>query len=389
MKKFLVLLSALLISISLYGSTSEAKTQTNNKVTQIDKLEVHYIDVGQGDATLIKCGDSSMLIDAGGDDKGTLVQNYIKKQGVKSLDYLIVTHPDSDHCGGADVIITKYDIGKVIMPNYAKDTATYRDVIKAMDNKRYKVTDPVVGDTYELGDSKFTIIAPNKEDYGDAANNYSVGILLSHGDKKFLFTGDAEEEAEGDILDNGIDISADVYKAGHHGSKTSSTQDFVEAIDPEYAVISCGENNEYGNPDAATLNTLRALNVKVFRTDEQGSLIATSDGKKITWNAAPSETWKAGEPTKASNIKSNSNKSSVAAVPKAETKQQESTPAVEEPKQEVQQDTNSLTYVLNVKTMKFHLPSCSYLPTTNRSDSTLSRDEIIGQGYVPCKKCNP
>lgn len=379
MRRILTLFSALLISLSICGSVAEAKTAK----PELNKMEVHFIDVGQGDATLIKCGDSAMLIDTGENDKGTLVQNYIRKQGVTSLDYLIVTHPDSDHSGGADVIITKYDIDTIIYPNYEKDTKTWRDVVKAMDYKRYKVTEPVVGDTYKLGDAEFTIIAPNGS-YGDECNNYSVGIILMHGDKKFVFTGDAEEEAEGDIVKNKIDISADVLQVGHHGSKTSSTEEFIKEVSPEYAVISCGENNEYGHPHAATLNTLRANKVKLFRTDEQGSIIATSDGREITWNAAPTETWQTGEPTK-----SGSNTNTFATEPNANITTQDLSPVVEQPASAIPQDTQSITYVLNTKSKKFHKPSCGSLPTTNRSDSTSNREEIVGQGYDPCKKCNP
>lgn len=381
MKKLISLLTTVILSLSLLVTVAEAKEQP--KSDSLAPMEVHFIDVGQGDATLIKCGDSAMLIDAGENDKGTLVQNYLRKQGVKSLDYLIITHPDSDHSGGADVIITKYDIDTIIYPNYTKDTATWRDVVKAMDYKNYKVTEPVIGDTYKLGDAEFTIIAPNSDDYGDNANDYSVGIILRHGNKKFIFTGDAEEAAEKDIVKNRIDIKADVLQVGHHGSKTASTAEFLETVDPEYAVISCGQDNSYGHPHAATMNSLRSMSVKVFRTDEQGSLVATSDGKKITWNAAPSDTWKAGEPTGSS-----ANNNSVTSSSSASNKQ-ESTPAVEEPKKDTQQDTKTITYVLNTKTKKFHKPSCSYLPTTNRKDTNKSRDEIIAQGYDPCKKCNP
>ena len=410
-KRFLSLFFPFFIVFSLCGSMPmEAKgLEKPAGRDAIDALEVHFIDVGQGDAALIKCGDAAMLIDAGENDQGTLVQNYIRKQGVKSLDYLIVTHPHSDHCGGADVIISKYDVGTIIMPNYSKDTATYRDVIKAMDYKGYEITSPEVGNSYKLGDAEFTIIAPNKEDYGDGENNYSVGIILEHGSSKFVFTGDAEEEAEADILDNGIDISADVLKVAHHGSRTSSTEEFIRAVNPEYAVISCGENNEYGHPHAATLNTLRSMGVKLFRTDEQGSLIAASDGERITWNAAPSDTWKAGEPTQSSTgidgkagadgYAGNAAVQNAGSQPASgianntadekKSQKEESAPAAEEPEQNPQQDTQGLTYILNVKTKKFHVPACSSLPTTNRSDSTLSRDEIIAQGYVPCKRCNP
>lgn len=393
MKRFFSWILPFLLVFSLCGGIQAEAKAASGSMDGADSLEVHFIDVGQGDAALVKCGDAAMLIDAGENDKGTLVQNYIRKQGIKSLDYLIVTHPHSDHCGGADVIVTKYDIDTIIMPNYAADTASYRDVIQALDGKNYRVTEPVAGDVYKLGDAEFTIVAPNSGDYGDNANNYSVGILLEHGGNKFLFTGDAEEEAEEDIAANGMDISADVLKIGHHGSRTSSSKEFMDAVSPEYAVISCGEDNEYGHPHAATLNTLRGMGVKVFRTDEQGSLIAVSDGKKITWNAAPSDTWKAGEPTGSGAVSSGTGKNAAdtgndkAADKSAGTEQ--STAPAEEVKQPAPQDTQGLTYVLNVKTKKFHIPSCSYLPTSNRKDSTQSREEIVSQGYEPCKKCNP
>lgn len=379
MKRILTLFSALLIAISLCGSVSEAKNQTKTTEPVLDNMEVHYIDVGQGDATLVKCGESSLLIDAGENDKGTLVQNYLRKQGVTSLDYLIVTHPDSDHCGGADVIITKYDIDTVIYPNYEKDTKTWRDVVQAMDYKRYKVTEPIVGDTYKLGDAEFTIIAPNSGDYGNESNNYSVGILLEHGDKKFIFTGDAEEEAEEDIVKNKIDISADVLQVGHHGSKTASTEEFVKAVSPEYAVISCGENNEYGHPHAAALNTLRANKVKLFRTDEQGSIVATSDGKEITWNVAPTETWQAGEPTKSSSA------SSAAVEPKVETAVQESTPAVEENAVEAPQDNQGQIVHITNTGKKYHNAGCASL---SKSDIEVTLDEALSKGLEPCKKCH-
>lgn len=358
-----------------------------------DSMEVHFIDVGQGDATLIKCGDSAMLIDTGDDSKGTAIQNYLQKQGIEKLDYLILTHPDSDHIGGAPVIITKFEIDTVFVSNYEKDNKTYRKLIQALDDKRLKSSTPEVGSTYSLGTANFTIIAPNGT-YSDS-NNASIALILQNGENKFLFTGDAEKEAEDDILKNGINLTADVYKAGHHGSKTSSGSSFLDAVSPAYAVISCAEGNEKGHPHSRTLNNLRECGIKVFRTDEQGSIVAASDGKEITWNAAPSETWQAGEPTgssSSSNISiaaaAESNISSIAdnhSTPQIQETQPpaEVTIAAEEPV------SNSLSYVLNSKTKKFHYPSCSYLPTTNRKDSTLSRNEIISNGYEPCKKCNP
>lgn len=278
------------------GVEAETDTETGGETVPEQTpthMEVHFIDVGQGDATLIICDGEAMLIDAGENNMGTAVQLYLQKQGVEKLAYAIGTHPDSDHIGGLDVIITKFDCGVVMMPDYEKTTATYRDVVEAAEYKSYKIVAPKVGDTYTLGEATFTIIAPN-DSYRDS-NNSSIGILLSHGENRFLFTGDAEEEAEADILKNGIDISADVLHVGHHGSRTASTVDFVTAVSPEYGVISCGEGNSYGHPHAAPLNTLREQGVKLFRTDEQGSIVAESDGETITWNCAPTESWQTGQ----------------------------------------------------------------------------------------------
>lgn len=340
--QLLLAVMILLIGLPAHSMTSFAANP--------DKMEVHFIDVGQGDATLIICGDHAMLIDAGDDSKGTAIQNYLNKQKIKTLDYLILTHPDSDHIGGAPVIITKFEITKVFVSNYEKDNKTYQKLIQALDHKRLKYTTPQVGTEYALGTATITILAPNDE-YDDP-NDASIALIVRNGDNTFLFTGDAGADAEEDILDNEIDISADVYKVGHHGSKYSTSEEFLEAVSPEYAVISCAEGNTYGHPHAETLNTLRTNGVKVYRTDEEGTIIAVSDGKEITFNVPASETWKAGEPKGSS-------------------------------------DTIGLTYVLNTKTKKFHKPSCNGLPTVHRRDTSESRSSIIAQGYRPCGRCRP
>lgn len=334
------------------------------------ELQVHFIDVGQGDSTLILCGNEAMLIDAGDNDKGTTLQLYLQKQGVEALTYVIGTHPDSDHIGGLDVILTKFDCGTVILSETASDTAAYRDVIDALTYRNYQNTPPLTGDSYRLGDAEFTIIAPNGEYDND--NNSSVGIRLVHGNNSFLFTGDAEAEAEADILQNGIDIRADVLHAGHHGSATSGSRDFVSRVAPTYAVISCGRDNPYGHPHEQTLDTLQEFNVQVFRTDEQGSIVAVSDGNSITWSVEPSQTWKAG-----TKPESDTTPTADTPVPFPET---------------VIPENSAVTYVLNHNTHRFHEPGCSSvndIKESNREDTTLSREEIMAAGYVPCKICNP
>lgn len=273
-----------------------SQDESGRQLDTFSTMEVHFIDVGQGDATLIMCDGDAMLIDAGDNSKGTLIQNYLQKRGVDELDYLVLTHPDSDHIGGAAVVVSKFDIGMVFMSDYEKDNKTYKNLLQALEDKTLTWSTPEVGATYQLGSAEFTILAPN-DTYSDP-NDASIALLLENGEDSFLFTGDAEEKAEMDILKNGLSIQADVYQVGHHGSKTSSCPDFLDAVMPNAAVISCGEGNSYGHPNAQTMNSFRERGILVYRTDEQGSIVATSDGSGvISWNCAPSDTWKAGEPT--------------------------------------------------------------------------------------------
>lgn len=267
-----------------YGWNIKYPATNRDSVSDVkdDILEVHYIDVGQGDCTLIKCGDKSMLIDAGDNDKGTLIQNYLQKQGISRLDYVIATHPDSDHIGSMDVILYKFPCDTVIMTDVKRDTRTYRDVIKVIEDKQYKVTRPQVGDVYKLGDAEFTIIAPVDE-YSEV-NNTSIGIRLSYGNNSFVFTGDAEAKAENDILAVNQMLDCDVYKVAHHGSKDSTSKEFLNAMSPAYAVISCGADNSYGHPHSRVLKELSYRGIEVYRTDEDGTVIAVSDGSSIQWS---------------------------------------------------------------------------------------------------------
>ncbi len=388
-RTFLLTFALILFGIISTPTTIYATTETK------PIMEVHFIDVGQGDCTLIKCNGKSMLIDAGDNDKGTAVQLYLKKQGIKNLDYLVLTHPDADHIGGADVIVTKFGIDQIFMSPYEKDNKTYDELIQAIDYKNMKWSTPSVGSQYTLGNASFTIIAPN-DTYEDP-NNSSIGLILKNGKNSFLFTGDAEEEAESDILGNKINISADVYQAGHHGSKTASSSVFLKKVNPTYAVISCAEGNKYGHPHSATLNNLRTMGVQVFRTDEQGSIVAISNGSTITWNCAPSETWQAGEPTGSS---VQNKESTIAVVPNSESASSSTpanneiteTPTVEATPEAIAPVGITTTYICNTNTQKFHYPNCSsvdQMKEKNKKEVNCSRDELISQGYVPCKRCCP
>lgn len=345
------------------------------------ELTVHFIDVGQGDSTLITCGEEAMLIDAGDNDQGTKIQNYLQKRNIETLKYVICTHPDADHIGGMDVILYKFACETVFMTEEEKDTKTYREMMDTLKVKGYDRTLPVVGESFSLGDAEFTIIGPVKQ--GEESNDNSIAILLKHGENKFLFTGDAMQEEELDLVRGGILSGADVYKAGHHGSGTSSCKELLEAVSPAYAVISCGEGNSYGHPHAETLNAFRAMGIQVFRTDEQGSVTVTSDGKDLQWNCSPSESWQTGETSRD--------------VPQAEDN-------VQDPGQQTEgnvEDQNvmapegqssEITYICNKNTKKFHVPECSSvgeMSEKNKLPVTWTREEVIGQGYAACKRCKP
>ena len=310
---FLLLMRNRQVSEWIDGLTDEvnqnAETVSGGEVIKTGdpegELEVHFLDVGHGDSTVILCGDHAMMIDCGDDSQGTKLQNYLTKHGVKKLDYLVLTHPDKDHIGGAPVILTKFPIDQVFQSDYYKDNKTADKLRQTLEYARVDAITPQVGEEYQLGEAYFTILAPVGE--YEESNNSSIALLLHFGDNTFLFTGDAEKEAENDMVENstasGLSLKADVYQAGHHGSKSSSKKKFLSAVSPEFAVISCDYQGEYGHPHAEVLNRLREAGIKVFRTDEQGTIVAVSDGKNITWNCAPSESWIAGEPGKSKDSK--------------------------------------------------------------------------------------
>jgi len=280
--EILIVIVVLLIGIGLinafpYNTESEDPTTPSNTT-----LEVFFSNVGQGDCILLKTDGHNMLIDAGDLGKDQVVLNYLAKNNVTTLDYLVATHPHSDHIGSMPSVIRKMDnISTVIMPDKTHTTKAFENLIDAIEEKDIAVTIPKSGDVFNLGDANIQVLAPNNARYTNI-NDYSIVLRVDFGETVFLFTGDAEAKSENEQLQNRLPLKADVLKVGHHGSSTSSTPKYLDTVSPSYAVISSGANNVYGHPNNEILSYLNAKNVVIYRTDTNGTIVFTSDGEEIS-----------------------------------------------------------------------------------------------------------
>lgn len=280
----IVILLIIVLSIShkyIFNSNThnypinEYSTELTNK----EDLKIHFINVGQADCILIEQGDSSMIIDAGRDNESSLVLRYLKNQKITRFDYIIGSHAHPDHIGALDDVINSYDTDKVLFPKQVHTTDVYKSFITALKSKNIQLYSPSVGEVFKFGKAEFEVMAPNSLKY-KKANDYSIVIKLTYMDNTFLFTGDAEVTSEREMLDNDLDISADLIKIGHHGSTTSTSKSFLNKVKPKYAVIT-SVSNKRGYPSHKVISRLKNMGVEIYRTNEYGNIVATSDGTSI------------------------------------------------------------------------------------------------------------
>lgn len=265
------------ISDKISNSTNSLENLTAEAVKGEDVI-VSFIDVGQADSIFIQSDGETMLIDAGTNDKGSTVVKYLENLGINKIDYLVGTHPHEDHIGGLDDVIDNFEIGTIYMPKVQTNTKTFEDVLDSISKKNLSITSPNVGDTFQIGNAKCQLIcsATGTNLEKDNLNLSSIVIRMVYGNQSFLFTGDAEIENE-----EQMEVSkTTVLKVAHHGSDTSSSEEFLEKVDPEIAVISVGEGNTYNHPNQTVIYRLNKIGAKIYRTDKQGTITIVCDGEK-------------------------------------------------------------------------------------------------------------
>ena len=267
------------LSNNIKNKKEENKLEEPIKKVEIvsSNLSIYFIDVGQADAILIQNNNENMLIDGGNNEDGEKIVKFLQEKDITNFKYIVGTHPHEDHIGGLDDVINSFEIESVLLPNAYTTTRTFEDVLDAIDNKKLEITVPEIDSTLKLGDAKITVLysGENPSDLNDA----SIVLRLDFGENSFLFTGDATTKVEKEILNK--DLKVDVYKVAHHGSNSSNSKAFLDKVNPTYGIISTEQDNNYGHPHDEVLKRLEDRNIKLYRTDVLGTILVTSDGKKI------------------------------------------------------------------------------------------------------------
>ncbi len=332
------------------GSADVVPNPSTSQTSTEQPFEMHFIDVGQALSVLVECDGQFMLYDGGNVDDGSLVVSYLQKQGVEQLQYVFCSHAHEDHVGGLAAVMAKFTAGHAYSPVAEASTKCFNDFVKYTQQQGLQLEVPTVGTVWPLGSATVTMLGPVAQ-YDDT-NDTSIVLRIDYGSTSFLLTGDMEKTAETDLVNSGANLKADVLQVGHHGSSTSPGYMFLNAVLPEMGIISCGANNKYDHPHEETLSILRDAGVDVYRTDLQGTITIGSDGQNYTVGTEHF-------------------------VPDGELN----------PTDPAASGTAQQAYIGNVNSKKFHLPSCTNLPTEKNQILFSSYDEAIAAGYTPCSSC--
>ena len=317
-----------------------------------DGFEIHFLDVGQGDAAVVLCDGKAMLIDGGSPGCSSLLYAYLSDTlGLRHIDYMIVTHPHDDHIGGLSGALNACSVGVVFSPVTSYESDAFASFLKYVERQGLRLTVPNPGQTLALGSATVQFLSPFQE--YENVNDTSIILRIIYGQTSFIFAGDAESAAERDLVETGNAQPATLLKVGHHGGATSTSHPFLEAILPQYAVISVGAENAYGHPTEETLARLANTRATIYRTDLHGHILCRSDGQSLTFATQ-------------------TNVGPFAFAPEPQS-------AGESP------------YIGNRNSMKFHSADCPSVNDMNEENKVAiaTREEALALGYAPCKRCNP
>lgn len=334
---------------------SEAVFQPISMVPTGSSFSVTFLDVGQGDAAIICCDGRYMIIDGGPSSASQLMYSYCRDAGIENVDYLVATHPDTDHTGGISGALQLVDVDRAFCSVTNADQKSFNSMVKYLGNQGVALEIPKAGDTFALGSANIQIVGPVYNTQDGITNDDSLMLRVTYGSTSFLFTGDATQDEEAASADAGYDLESTVLKVGHHGSAASSSYRFLKAVNPQHSVISVGKANGYGHPTEEALSRLSDCGSAIYRTDLQGDITVTSDGSAVTISTE---------------------KNAYANTSVSATEQQT-------------QDLQGISYIGNKNSKKFHLPTCKNLPKESNRVYFDTRQAAVDSGYTPCGNCNP
>lgn len=351
-REFIALLLALFLVFASWGCGPPPPAPLEGPTTEAGdippKLVVHFLDVGQGDSIFVQTPSQNILIDAGERSSGPMVVDYLQGQGVRELDLVLGTHPHSDHIGGLIQVLTDIPVKEIMDPAVVHTTKLFEDYLTLIDEKEIKFTEGRAGMVRDIGGASLKILHPLAPS-SSALNDASIVTRISCGQISFLLTGDIEKKSEAEILDRGAPLKSTILKAGHHGSSSSNSPAFVEAVDPRLVIIMCGEGNDYGHPHGEVLETYRDRAIDIYRTDLLGTIVVTTDGETYSLDT--------------------------------------------EKEREAEEDycAAHLELVASLDSDKYHRPDCRHIANIKPQNKIIfsSIKEAEERGYRPCKTCQP